>query len=266
MTDVVVPTLNSRSHLKRCLDSILREIPHVRLIVVDGGSSDGTTQLAKTYGALVLAQERPGMGEARRIGLAAVSSPMMAMVDSDVALPSGWFNRLNRKLCDDDHAAAASGHVIFGDPGCQPLAKYYEWRRTHHEWTAGLSNALIKTALVRRVGGFNPEYQTGEDFDLLMRILKNGFHWIMVDEVTVGHPRTFLEDLAHVWWWASHSPHLVILGPKAAARHFWYLLSIGLILAPVDLNSVWMMPLRCLVWIMGYIKQLTSIRGRRQTT
>jgi len=265
LTDVVVITLNSQNHLQRCLESVVREIPHARLIVVDGGSTDRTVELAKSHGALVLTQERPGLGEARRIGLAVAKSPIMAMVDSDIALPKGWFAQVNQKL-RNDHVVGATGCVISGDPGCRALARYSEWRRTHHEWTAILSNALVKTALVHRVGGFNPEYQTSEDVDLLMRVFAAGLTWVMVEDLIVRHPRTFLRELAHIWWWSSNSPRLVILGPKAAAKYFLGLLSQSFVLARVDFNLIWMWPLRSIVWMMGYLRRLTSINSKRRAT
>jgi glycosyltransferase involved in cell wall biosynthesis len=60
--DAVIPTLNCVRSLKRCLSSLLSqhyESGDFGVIVVDGGSTDGTVELARAFGATVYS--RPGM-------------------------------------------------------------------------------------------------------------------------------------------------------------------------------------------------------------
>ena len=47
---IIIPTLNSRKYLKKCLDSIFcQTFKNYEIIVVDGGSTDGTLHLLKQY-------------------------------------------------------------------------------------------------------------------------------------------------------------------------------------------------------------------------
>jgi len=49
---VLVPELNERTHLAPCLDGLLAEGPEVaEILVIDGGSTDGTQSLATNYAA-----------------------------------------------------------------------------------------------------------------------------------------------------------------------------------------------------------------------
>lgn len=88
--DVVLPVLNEADALPWVLERIP---PGYRPIVVDNGSTDGSGELARRLGALVVAEPRRGFGAACSAGLAAASSRTVAFMDCDgsldpLALPS----------------------------------------------------------------------------------------------------------------------------------------------------------------------------------
>jgi glycosyltransferase involved in cell wall biosynthesis len=76
---VVLPVLNERENVERLLPrtiEVLRTIGcRYELLVVDGGSTDGTADAARAGGARVIRQTLPGYGGALREGLAARRAP-----------------------------------------------------------------------------------------------------------------------------------------------------------------------------------------------
>jgi glycosyltransferase involved in cell wall biosynthesis len=78
---VVIAALNEAPTIE---DIIARCRPHAaEVIVVDGHSHDGTARLATAAGAIVLADNRKGKGDAIRVGIARVSTAVTVFVDAD---------------------------------------------------------------------------------------------------------------------------------------------------------------------------------------
>ncbi len=104
--DVVLLTKNSlKPCLKECVDSIYKNIPVNRLIVVDGGSTDRTIELLQTYPNVELIYDKKGTrATARQKGIKAVETQWHVHVDSDVILASGWFNKAWENVKSDTGA------------------------------------------------------------------------------------------------------------------------------------------------------------------
>jgi glycosyltransferase involved in cell wall biosynthesis len=93
--DVVLLTKNSLEPcLKECLDSVYSNVPVNRLLVVDGGSADGTLELVQKYPRVEVIDDVHGnRATARQKGIEAVETPWHLHVDSDVVLCRDWFRK-----------------------------------------------------------------------------------------------------------------------------------------------------------------------------
>jgi dolichol-phosphate mannosyltransferase len=86
---VVIPVLNERENVERLLPRTARVLEQIgcsyELVVVDGGSRDGTAEAARAAGARVLVQRLPGYGGALREGLAAAEGTFILTLDADLS-------------------------------------------------------------------------------------------------------------------------------------------------------------------------------------
>jgi glycosyltransferase involved in cell wall biosynthesis len=80
---VVIPALNEAASIGLVLRDLPREIVS-EVIVVDGGSSDGTPEVASAAGATVIVERQRGYGRACRRGLHHVTQPdIVVFLDAD---------------------------------------------------------------------------------------------------------------------------------------------------------------------------------------
>src|SRR5205814_8498138 len=77
LIDVIVPNLNAGTYLAGTLDSIARN-EEARAIVVDGGSTDGSLEVAVSHpGTVVVIDRTPGLSHAVNVGIERSSAPFL---------------------------------------------------------------------------------------------------------------------------------------------------------------------------------------------
>lgn len=176
---VIVPTYNRRRLVVEAVESILRQsYGDFEVIVVDDGSSDGTSDALGVFGdsVRVVRQENRGPAAARNRGLAHSGGELIAFLDSDDL----W---LERKL---------EKQVAFFDRNPDELLCYTDeiWirrgvrvnpRRRHAKWDGWIfekclplciispSSVMMRRAFFARIGGFDEDFPVCEDYELWLR-------------------------------------------------------------------------------------------------
>jgi glycosyltransferase involved in cell wall biosynthesis len=115
--DVILPCLNEAPALPWVLE---RMPPGFRPIVVDNGSTDGSGGLARSLGATVVQEPRPGFGAAAHAGVLAATADLVCFCDCDGSLDPRQLPRLAEPLL------AGQADLVLGRrsptrPGAWPL-------------------------------------------------------------------------------------------------------------------------------------------------
>jgi hypothetical protein len=117
---VVVPTRDEEERIAGCIEAIRRDPAVVEVIVVDGGSTDGTAELAEAAGARVVEHLLPydrggGRGGQIHAGVALARGDVVAIVHADTAVEPATFSRVLERLgANPDVAGGAVGSVFDG--------------------------------------------------------------------------------------------------------------------------------------------------------
>ncbi len=114
--DVILPVLNEADALGWVLSRM--PVGH-RAIVVDNGSTDGSANIARGLGALVVSEAQRGFGAACFAGLSAATAPVVAFMDCDASLDPGELARVTGPVLRD-HADLVLG-ARRPDRGAWPL-------------------------------------------------------------------------------------------------------------------------------------------------
>lgn len=78
---LVIPAKNEAENICEVID---RALPYCdELVVVDGHSTDETRELAESYGARIVLDNKKGKGDAIRVGADAATHPIVVFMDAD---------------------------------------------------------------------------------------------------------------------------------------------------------------------------------------
>lgn len=103
----IVCTLNSESGIGSCLKS-LRESGVGQIILVDGGSTDQTLEIAAPYVDLILDDPGIGLGNARNIGITQSHLPLVLNMGSDNVFPQGELAKMVDFLENTNHQGVSA--------------------------------------------------------------------------------------------------------------------------------------------------------------
>jgi succinoglycan biosynthesis protein ExoA len=277
---VVIPTLNEASHIQAVLAGILADADSTpdlttNVVVVDGGSTDGTCQLVEQVAA-----RRPGLEllhNRAKIQSAAVNlavrrfghtADVLVRVDAHADYPEGYCSRLVHTLQRVGAHSVVVPMDSRGDGGVQlavallsnsPLGTGGSAHRAGH--SSGFvdhgHHAAFQVDFFRRVGGYDEGFTHNEDaeFDCRQRAL--GARIYLDSDIRVGYrPRSTLAALWRQYfkYGAGRSrtvrrhPSSLRLRQLAVPAHLLLCL-VALALSPI---SIWF-----LLWPAFYVLVLT---------
>jgi len=96
---VVIPTLNEAAAIGAVIDELIDVgVPRENILVVDGGSTDGTPEIARSRGVRVVQQEGNGKSMAVWTSLKHVRTPYVLFMDGDYTYPAAHVCDLLSKL------------------------------------------------------------------------------------------------------------------------------------------------------------------------
>ena len=191
---VVIPTYNEERYVERCLKSLVNQTlsrAEFELIVVDGGSTDRTVEIAQDYADIVMQQKSKGVGGARNDGVDAASAELIATTDADIILPGDWLARICANL-------AREGVVVAYGP-IKPIEDKFKYlfligmfNKLMHVFailkifyfTIGSNTAFRRRAFLQ-VGGYS-DMPAGDDYGIALKLKRKG--------------RIIYDPYLHVWF------------------------------------------------------------------
>jgi len=190
---VIVPALNEAPYIARCLEHLLAQdypAQHMEILVIDGGSSDGTREIVQAYTTRtsqirLLTNPSQRVGAALNIGLAHATGEIVVRVDAHTFVAPDYVRQcvhyLTTESADavggvlnpvgDTHTgeviAAVLAHPLGGGP-----ARFRHARRAMWVDTVYLGAWRRRTLVA--LGGFNASLEANEDYELFYRLRQAG--------------------------------------------------------------------------------------------
>jgi len=200
---VIILTLNSKSTIPACLDSILsQDYQNPEIIVVDGGSTDSTIEIIRRYPVKVLienAKDR-SIPHARNVGINAASGSIIVFIDSDCVAEKNCLSALVKHF-DREEVAGVGGQIFY----CRSLIKKENPMTVSSIFPPYSPPIAYRKKHLERIGGFDETLPYGEDWDLYVRVRLAGYKVIYEPKAIVYHRLRSTKQMVKLMFYRSQS-------------------------------------------------------------
>lgn len=190
---VVVPALNAESTIGATILSLKQvsyPINRFEIIVVDGGSTDRTQEIVKSFQGVRLIRQvstKKGVAGARNQGALAAKGDILAFTDADCVVTKDWLTKIAKFYMKNKDAIGIGGVLLpLNNAHASFIAEFM-----HPKHSIPLSegaNCSFRKNFFFQIGGFNENIGFGaEDTELAKRILSGGYKTLHSTDLVVYH-------------------------------------------------------------------------------
>lgn len=171
MISVVIPAYNEEAALPQTLTALLHEPGDYEVILVDGGSTDRTGEVARSFKGIHVMTSAKGRAAQMNAGASTATGEWLLFLHADTLLPMGALQRLNQMESDDAIQAGGFMHQFSGDDWRLRLISFLNnFRCGKSRIIYGDQALFVRRSLFHRLGGF-PHQPILEDVAFCGRLL-----------------------------------------------------------------------------------------------
>jgi len=188
VVSVIIPVFNGEPYLADAIDSVLAQTyRHLEIIVVDDGSTDGSTGIARRYCQVqCIHQTHAGLGEALNNGVRNATGSYIASLDADDLWAREKTALQMEALAKNPSLDIAFGHVMpFHSPELDAplLLKNTEEPKAVPGYCRGAM--LTRRESLQRVGRFATAWKIGDFIDWYFRACELGLRSMMLSQIVL---------------------------------------------------------------------------------
>ncbi len=168
---VIIPALNEADQIADVIRQT-RRLGDVEIVVVDGGSTDGTPERA--HEADLALPSSPGRAVQQNTGAAASAGDVLLFLHADCRLQPGSLEAIRSALEDPQCAGGCFRQRIDADGWKYRIVERGNAGRVRIlKWAYGDQGIFVRRSVFQEIGGF-PELRLMEDLYLMKRLKRQG--------------------------------------------------------------------------------------------
>lgn len=200
---IIVPTLNRRPMLRDAIASVRAQCwDEVEIIVVDGGSTDGTLDdMRAEHDIRLISEPDRGVYDAFNKGIACASGDVVGILNSDDYYEPGAFAAVAEKFAPNVHSVCGTSLVVDGDQVVEVFddeaAKELASPRVTLIGSCTPNARFFRRDAMARIGPFSLDYKYVSDRDWLTRWYEAGLLTATVPQIVYRyrqHPGSLTFD------------------------------------------------------------------------
>jgi len=183
---IIVPTLNQAKFIEETILSVLSQnYPNLELIVLDGGSTDGTHEILQKYASSLTWISEPDNGQVDAInkGLKLVTGEVVAYLNSDDIYTQNTLLTVGQYFFDHPDCQILTGKCVNIDENgfeTRAMIKYYKnfWLMLGIDKCLTVINYVSqpstfwRAGLTLSIGYFDTRFRNAMDYDYWLRVTK----------------------------------------------------------------------------------------------
>ena len=192
---VITAVYNNHATIVDAIDSMLAQShPDVELIVIDGGSTDGTLEVLQAYAdniTVLISEPDRGIYDALNKGLVHVTGEVVGFLHSDDVFADAQVLARIAGVFSASGVDAVYGDLEYVKKSAPELVVRY-WKsgeysadKLRHGWMPPHPTFYVRRAVYQRLGGFDLSYRIAADYDCMLRFLANGIQVAYLPQVLV---------------------------------------------------------------------------------
>lgn len=208
VVSVVVVAKNEERNIASCIESLLaQDYPqeNYEVIVVDGGSTDRTQDIVRSYPVKLIVADRGVIGYQRNIGTGSAKGKYVAFTDADCVADKRWLSKLVQALANspDDVVAVGGPNLVFSnDPDFSRVIGYMQetllgsggspqsYRIKKPKYVYSIPNCNIAyVADILKLEKYDDCLGMGDDSDINYRLRRKGYKFLYLTDAIVWHHR-----------------------------------------------------------------------------
>jgi glycosyltransferase involved in cell wall biosynthesis len=186
---VITPSFNQGSFIQRTIESVLSQrIVDLEYIVMDGGSTDQTIEILKSYSDRITwkSERDTGTGDAVNKGLTAANARIIGWLNSDDIYYDGTLRTALKYFEENPDADVLYGDANHIDDLDQIIEKYptepWCWERLQQQCIISQPAAFFRRTVVERYGLLDTRRPHCIDYEYWLRLGKSGARFFYLPE------------------------------------------------------------------------------------
>jgi glycosyltransferase len=189
---IITSVFNNKETIADAIDSVLsQDYKNIEYIVIDGGSSDGTVDIVKSYGDRVskfISEKDRGIYDGLNRGLSLASGGVVGFLHSDdIYAKRSIISEVVERF--EKGCAGVYGDLVYTTKiDTDRIIRYWKSREfdislLKKGWMPPHPTLFLKKEIYDRVGGFDLDFKIAADYDFMLRVLKENPNVCYMDKI-----------------------------------------------------------------------------------
>jgi glycosyltransferase involved in cell wall biosynthesis len=185
---IVTSVLNCAKYLPRCLESVASQKYPCEHLIVDGGSTDGSQNIARQAGLLVIEAPGSNISEAFNIGIQNSTGKIIGILNADDWLEHDAVERSVIALQENPQAGFTYGSIVLHYPThsiavhprvtVEDLAPYATKQMLFYH-----ISSFVRRSVYTEYGFYDPKFKVAMDYYFYARITTKGVRGVYVEGI-----------------------------------------------------------------------------------